>query len=612
MIEDYWGPSKKLLGDLKFLESLKTFDKDNIPATNIKKIREKFIENPDFQPDLIKNVSSACEGLCKWVRAMEKYEHVAKVVAPKQEELCKAEKELEAQMKTLEMKRDELKAVLDRLHSLKDNFAAMKQKKKDLEDNIYLCSQKLIRAEKLIGGLGGEKDRWTEAVRLLGIKYTNLIGDVLLSSAIVSYLGAFTVDYRVKCQNKWHEVCMKRRIPCSEDFTLGSTLGNQVLVREWQIAGLPVDSFSTDNGIIVSNSRRWPLMIDPQGQANKWIKNMEKANKLAIIKIYDSNYVQTLENAIQFGIPVLLENVGEELDAILEPVLLKQTFKQQGIEYLKLGENIIEYSHDFRFYMTTGLRNPHYLPEVAVKVCLLNFMITPLGLQDQLLSIIAAKEKPELEEKKNQLIIQNAANSKQLKEIEDKILEVLSSSQENILEDETAIEVLSSSKELSEDISEKQKIANETEQEIDRTRMGYRSVAEHSSILFFCISELANIESMYQYSLTWFISLYLHSITQSVASDNLNTRIANILEHFTISIYNNVCRSLFEKDKLLFSLLLTVSIMQGKGQINDLIWHFLLTSGIALDNPHLNPAPEWLSDKTWSEVRFLTQLPLSN
>ncbi|XP_058254502.1 dynein axonemal heavy chain 3 [Hemibagrus wyckioides] len=609
MIEDYWGPSKKLLGDMKFLESLKAFDKDNIPAANIKKIREKFIDNPDFQPALIKNVSSACEGLCKWVQAMEVYDRVAKVVAPKKERLCRAEEELAVQMKTLAVKRSELKAVEDRLCSLNDTFAVMMQKTKDLEDNIQLCSQKLVRAEKLICGLGGEKDRWTEAARSLEIKYTNLTGDVLLSSATVSYLGAFTVDYRMECQREWYKTCMKRKVPCSEDFMLSNTLGNPVLIRAWRIAGLPIDAFSTDNGIIVSNSRRWPLMIDPQGQANKWIKNMEKTNKLAIIKLSDSNYVRTLENAIQFGTPVLLENVAEELDAVLEPVLLKQTFKQQGVEYLKLGENIIEYSQDFWFYITTGLRNPHYLPEVAVKVCLLNFMITPLGLQDQLLGIVAAEEKPELEEKKNQLILESAANSKKLKEIEDKILEVLSSSQGNILEDEIAIKVLSSSKVLSEEISEKQKIASETELEIDKTRMGYRPVAEHSSILFFCISELANIEPMYQYSLTWFISLYLQSIAQSAPSEDLSTRIANILEHFTGSIYNNVCRSLFEKDKLLFALLLTVGIMQGKGQINDLIWRFLLTGGVALDNPHPNPAPEWLSDKAWSEVVRASNLP---
>ncbi len=68
-------------------------------------------------------------------------------------------------------------------------------------------------------------------------------------------------------------------------------------------------------------------MIDPQGQANKWTKNMEKDNKLAVIKLSDSDYMRTLENCISFGNPALLENVGEELDPSLEPLLLKQTFK---------------------------------------------------------------------------------------------------------------------------------------------------------------------------------------------------------------------------------------------------------------------------------------------
>ena len=80
------------------------------------------------------------------------------------------------------------------------------------------------------------------------------------------------------------------------------------------------------------------------------------------------------------------------------------------------------------------------------QVTLLNFLITPLGLEDQLLGLVAAREKPELEEKKNQLILEGASNQRQLKEIEDQILEVLSSSKGNILEDETAIQILSSSK----------------------------------------------------------------------------------------------------------------------------------------------------------------------
>lgn len=89
-------------------------------------------------------------------------------------------------------------------------------------------------------------------------------------------------------------------------------------------------------------------MIDPQGQANKWIKNLEKANRLCIIRLNQADYTRILENAIQFGLPVLLENVGEELDPILEPILLKQIFKQAGGMYLKLGDSTIEYNYSFR------------------------------------------------------------------------------------------------------------------------------------------------------------------------------------------------------------------------------------------------------------------------
>ncbi|XP_065826535.1 dynein axonemal heavy chain 3-like isoform X2 [Oscarella lobularis] len=609
MIEDYWGTSQKLLGDLKFLESLKTYDKDNIPAAIIKRIREKYISNPEFDPVQIAKASTACEGLCRWVRAMEVYERVARVVAPKQVKLKEAEKELALQTEKLNAKRSQLKEVEGKLQVLNDQFEVTMTKKQNLETQIDVCSKKLDRAEKLIGGLGGEKDRWSEAAKELGERYHNATGDVLLSSGVVAYLGAFTVDLRNECIAGWQKECQKRKIPCSSNFSLHATLGEPVKIRAWQIAGLPVDSFSIDNGIVVSNSRRWPLMIDPQGQANKWIKNLEKENKLSVIKLSDPNYSRTLENSIQFGTPVLLENVGEELDPLLEPLLLKQTYKQGGVEYIRLGENIIEFSRDFRFYITTRLRNPHYLPEVSVKVTLLNFMITPLGLEDQLLGIVAAKEKPELEEKKNQLIVESAANKKKLKEIEDKILEVLSTSEGDILEDESAIQILSSSKTLSEEISEKQKIATATEKEIDETRNGYKPVAVHSSILFFCISDLANIEPMYQYSLSWFINLYLQSITNSQRSADLTERIGYLNDHFTNSIYCNVCRSLFEKDKLLFSFVLTIGILKGRNKVLDDHWRFLLTGGVALDNPNPNPYPEWLSDKSWGEIVRASALP---
>ena len=250
-------------------------------------------------------------------------------------------------------------------------------------------------------------------------------------------------------------------------------------------------------------------MIDPQGQANKWIREMEKNNQLKVIKLTDLNYMRTVESAVQFGSPVLLENVGEEIDPTLEPLLLKQTFKQGGVIQIQLGESAIEYSEHFRFYITTKLPNPHYLPEVSVKVTLLNFMITPEGLQDQLLARTVKEERPDLATEKERLIMESADNARQLKKCEDTILHILSASEGNILEDASAIEALNSSKVVSDTIKEKQDIADKTEIEIDQIRMKYIPAAFRGSLLYFCIADLAAIEPTYQYSLEWFSQLFV-------------------------------------------------------------------------------------------------------
>ncbi|XP_025934664.1 dynein heavy chain 12, axonemal [Apteryx rowi] len=608
-ILDYWGPSKKLLGDMNFLKDLKEYDKGNIPAAVMQKIRAEYLTNPEFDPPKVAKASSAAEGLCKWIMAMEVYDRVSKVVAPKKARLREAQQSLEETLALLNQKRDELAAVEHHLAALEQTFIEKTEEKARLEFQVDLCAKKLERAEKLIGGLGGEKSRWNNAANDLQNTYDNLTGDVLISAGVIAYLGAFTAGFRQECTKDWSKLCKEKNIPCSENFSLSNTLGDPVKIRAWNIAGLPTDIFSVDNGVIVDNSRRWPLMIDPQGQANKWIKNFEKENHLNVIKVTDTDYMRTLENCIQFGTPLLLENVGEELDPSLEPLLLKQTFKQGGMDCIRLGETIIEYSSDFRFFITTKLRNPHYMPELATKVSLLNFMITPEGLEDQLLGIVVAKERPELEEERNSLILQSAANKKHLKEIEKRILETLQSSEGNILEDETAIMVLDSAKIMANEITKKQQIAEKTELKIAESREGYRPIAKHSSVLFFSIADLANIDPMYQYSLSWFVNLFINSIHDSNKSKILEKRLRYLNDHFTYNLYCNVCRSLFEKDKLLFSFLLCCNLLMAKNEIERLEFMFLLTGGVGLKNKYKNPDPSWLPDKSWDELCRASEIP---
>lgn len=90
-VEDYWTPSKKVLVDMKFLDSLFNFDKDNIQPRIIQRLQEKILVNENFDPEKIKTASNAAEGLCKWVIAIVEYDKVARVIAPKKEALAEAE-----------------------------------------------------------------------------------------------------------------------------------------------------------------------------------------------------------------------------------------------------------------------------------------------------------------------------------------------------------------------------------------------------------------------------------------------------------------------------------------------------------------------------------------
>jgi len=244
-----------------------------------------------------------------------------------------------------------------------------------------------------------------------------------------------------------------------------------------------------------------------------------------------------------------------------------------------------------------------------VKVSILNFAITPEGLQDQMLGIVVQKEQPEMEEKKQELVKNNAAMNKQLKEIEDKILELLSADGD-ILESKELIETLEYSKKTSAVINKAMEEAKVTEQEIDEVRKSYKDYAFRAQLLFFCVSELSVIDPMYQFSLQWFQQLAGLGIDNSPQGDSQAERLQNLIDYFTFLIYQSVCRGLFEKHKLLLSFSLCTKIMNGEGRLNNQETRFLMTGPTSeIKDGIANPNPDWISAKAWNEVLTLSRLP---
>uniref|UniRef100_A0A0G4EZA7 AAA+ ATPase domain-containing protein n=1 Tax=Chromera velia CCMP2878 TaxID=1169474 RepID=A0A0G4EZA7_9ALVE len=612
-IDDYWESAQaKLLKDPKLLlEKLMGYEKDEIPDSVITKIGP-YIDKEDFQPAVIKKASVACEAMCMWVRAMHTYNGVAREVEPKRQALKIAEGELEVTMQKLNAAKAKLQAVVDKLEKLEADYNSSIKKKDDLTKEIEDCQVKLVRAEKLIGGLGGEKTRWTQMVKELGEDMVLIPGNSLVSAGMVAYAGPFIASYRSDMEDSWREELVRLEIPHSEGVTMLKFLGEPVKIRQWNVCGLPSDNLSVENGIVVDKARRWPLMIDPQNQANRYIKELGKKMSpegIEVIKLSDPGYMKQLELGIQFGRWILLENIGEVLDPSLDPILLQQKIKDGGSWVIRLGDKNISYSDTFRFFMTTTYSNPHYAPEIQVKVTLLNFAITAQGLEDQMLGLVVAKEAPDLEEKKNALVQSNAKMKADLKDLEDTILRLLSQAEGDILEDETLINTLSASKKTSIEINEKVREAEITEKEIDTARESYRPVAFRAAILFFCIIELCNLDPMYQYSLQWYQNLFSMGIDQAAPSAEREERLQNLSDHFTYLLYENVCRSLFEKHKTLFSFALTIRMLMGQNKVDPAEFRFLNT-GTVLEPPPDKPNPtEWLTAREWGEMVLLSSLP---
>ena len=382
-----------------------------------------------------------------------------------------------------------------------------------------------------MNGLADEKIRWAKSIEQFGVQERNFIGDVMVSSAFVSYIGAFNVRFRDNLVNgKWILDLTERKIPMSEGLQPLDLLCDSATVAGWNTEGLPTDSVSIQNGAIITNCTRWPLMIDPQLQGIKWIKKRHlrvvevvvsqdeegkatetrtETKEMRVVQQTQDKYINFLELAMSNGEAIMIENLAESIDAVLEPVMSRAIIKRGRAVVIKLGDKEVEYDDNFKLYLQTKLSNPHYKPEVAAQTSLLNFMITLDGLEEQLLTLVVNKERPDLGAQKAKLIEdQNGFNIK-LKKLEDDLLFSLSNSQGDILEDIELIEGLEQTKITSTDIKEKQELAKVTEKDIALAMEFYRPVAIRGALLYFIVDQLWTLSHMYRFSMANFVVIFL-------------------------------------------------------------------------------------------------------
>lgn len=603
-ILDYYGSGKKMLFLPKFLQKLKTFDRDSLDEEIMEKI-SPYISMPKFHPDVVKHASSAAEGMCKWVRAMYKFYHVNKDIKPKKEALEEAEKNVKTKTIELAIKRDELSKIELYIQELKNKLDVQINEKNTLIEEIKSVEIKMQRAVRLIQQLSGERESWSNKIIEYSSDMKNLLGDVLVSAAVVSYMGPFIWSYReMALEVKWIPfIRTLKEIYCSENYSLSKAVGDVTTLQTWALSGLPSDKVSIENALIIHHAINWPLIIDPQGQASKWLKKMFSQLKTPNfkVKLESHDFMSILENALFLGASLLIEDIKETIDPVLDPLLMKQFYKQDSIYLIKIGDISRQYDLGFRLYLLSNYSNPHFSPEISTKVTLLNFTITEEGLSEQLLDIVCRKEMPKDTQERDYLIIQSAKFTQNLQAFEEKILSMLLSGGSNILDNELLINSLTESKSLSKAVEKKLNNAKLAEQKIFAIQSNYQIVSKQCSVLYFCVSDLANIDHMYQFSMVWFLYLFKKALSDSEKSKDVNERVKSIILKFCETLYTSIYFSLYEEDKILFAFLMGIKIQMFKGHVQPWQWKFFLTGicGVAGLDENITG---FLSDKSWREV----------
>lgn len=364
------------------------------------------------------------------------------------------------------------------------------------------------------------------------------------------------------------------------------------------------DRMSVENAIILVNSDRWPLIIDPQLQGIKWIK--KKYGEDLIIASIAGNYLDIIEKAITNGSTILLEGIGESVDAVLDPVLGRMLAKRGNNMVIVIGEKEIDYNPEFRLLLQTKINNPHFKPEIQAQTTLINFSVTKDGLKQQLLAEVVQAERADLEELKSNLTQEQNGFKITLKKLEEDLLLRLSQAGENVLDDESLVLNLEATKKTSADIEQKVKQAKITSAEIDETRLQYKSASDRAAILYFILNDLYKVNPIYRFSLKAFIVVFHRSIALTPSAEDTKQRVILLQDSVTYQVFLYTCRALFERDKLTFTAQMAIQILLNNNEINQSELEHLLRFP---SSPGVTSPVEFLSNYQWGNLVALEKFP---
>jgi len=433
---------------------------------------------------------------------------------------------------------------------------------------------------KLLESLSSERGRWEAGSRTFDVEMSTIVGDVLLSAAFLAYGGFFDQHYREVMWQEWSNHLMEANIKYKPELSFTEYLSTADDRLSWQSKSLPSDNLTTENAIMLKRFNRYPLIIDPTGQATKFLLNEYKERKITVTSFLDEAFLKVLESALRFGNPLLIQDV-EHLDPILNAVLNREIRRTGGRVLIRLGSQDIDFSPSFTMFLSTRDPSVEFSPDICSRVTFVNFTMTRSSLQSQALDQVLKVERPDTERKRTDLMKVQGEFKLRLRTLEKLLLQALNESTGNILDDDKVIDTLETLKREAAEITRKVEETDIVMKEVEQVTTEYLPIAQACSSVFFVLEQSNLVNHFYQFSLQFFLDIFDYVLHHNPNLKNVadhHRRREILLNDLFLVAYRRTSRALLYRDHLMLAVLLSQVKLRGLEEVNDEL-EFLLESG---------------------------------
>eukprot|EP01053_Blabericola_migrator_P008291 Blabericola_migrator_1__8290@NODE_42_length_17171_cov_64_374065_g38_i0_p1_GENE_NODE_42_length_17171_cov_64_374065_g38_i0NODE_42_length_17171_cov_64_374065_g38_i0_p1_ORF_typecomplete_len4774_score977_70AAA_6/PF12774_7/1_1e148AAA_6/PF12774_7/8_3e02AAA_6/PF12774_7/17DHC_N2/PF08393_13/2_5e03DHC_N2/PF08393_13/7_2e118AAA_8/PF12780_7/1_4e03AAA_8/PF12780_7/1_4e03AAA_8/PF12780_7/27AAA_8/PF12780_7/8_4e92DHC_N1/PF08385_12/1_5e89DHC_N1/PF08385_12/65DHC_N1/PF08385_12/1_8e03DHC_N1/PF08385_12/2_2e02DHC_N1/PF08 len=544
-----------------FIQKILTFDptkKEALSQATVKHIQGKYLSNPEWNYERIDKASKAAGPLSKWAASSISYAEIILKVDPLREEIEKLEAKLSTNQKRLAQTNQLIEQLETRLATLQREYAELIAAEQQIKREMEAVKKKVESSKILLSNLTSEQERWSSSCQVSKAALTTEVGDNLLAAAFSTYIGFFEQAEREKLVEEWHSVLEQNQIQFQSSLSMIEYLSKPAERYHWLANGLPSDDLSMENTVILRRFNRYPLIIDPSGQATDFIMSLYADRKIAKTSFADPGFVKQLESALRFGTALLVQDV-EEMDTILNNVLNQETHKQGGRALITVGENEVDFSPTFIIFLVTRDPTVQFTPDLASRVTLINYTTTPASLRNQCLNLVLKSERPDVDKKRRDVLKLQGEFRVKLRELEDKLLTSLSNVSGNILDDERVISTLENLKAQAEEVNKEAARADQVVEEVERTTAMYFPLADAAARLYSTLEHLSSLYFLYHYDLNFFETVFKETLSDrtvvsSMSSSDYGARADALLTQFFKNFYDRCSLSQLHKDKVVLAL----------------------------------------------------------